>query len=72
MRTRGGLSDDPFFGCSWDNDALARALIENKVVGGRGNDENFNDVGLSAFEVGYCAQPPDAAVLLNFKDIKWI
>lgn len=42
-------------GCSLDNDPLSRALVENKVVGGRGNDENFNDVGLGAFEIGYSA-----------------
>jgi hypothetical protein len=55
-----------------DDDPLSRPLVENQVVGGRSNDKNLADVGLGAFEVGYCAQPPDTAVAFYFKDIKGI
>jgi hypothetical protein len=38
-----------------DDDPLSGALIENQVVGGHSNYENLADVGLGAFEIGYCA-----------------
>jgi hypothetical protein len=43
------------FVCRLDDDSFAGALVENKVIGWRGDGENFNDVRLSTFEIGYGA-----------------
>lgn len=58
------------FGYCLDDDPFARPLVENKVV--RRPWQYFEDVRFSSLEVGYCAYPPDAAILLHFKDIKGI
>jgi hypothetical protein len=57
-------------GWSFDDDSLARPLVENQIVGGRVNGENFNDAQLTALKVGNCAYPPDIAVLFHFENIE--
>jgi hypothetical protein len=60
------------FGCRSNDSPHTRALVENKVIGRRSNDENFEDVGLGVFEIADCSHPGDTTVVFNFKDIKRI
>lgn len=70
--TRWNFCEKLRFGRTPDDDLLTRPLVENEVVGGRANGENFLDTKLRAPKIGDCAHPSDTAVLFHFKDIKRI
>ena len=57
-------------GYSFDDDSLAGPLVENQVVSGRRNGENFLHAQLRALKINDCTYPPDTAVFFHFKDIK--